>query len=242
MEGFFGAEDPDPGRDRGEDQDGQEGELVDGVGKLVGLEPLRGFERLVRPVHHPEGQVDVDRRTVSGADVEVDVLVVVADEVGGEGEHDAQLNVGHGEEESEELVQQTGDQLPLEDEEVLHQLPDQSLGDAHEVHEPAGEHDDVTGNHGEGTESEESKVARLLDGAADYHQPAEVARDVVQEGLVLCIRALVLVPQDGEQEGRAQHDGQGLDDDGQALEAVELVIAAERIERCHCQYQIGSNA
>ena len=82
----------------------------------------------------------------------------------------------------------------------------------------------------------------MLDGAADYHQPAEVARDVVQEGLVLCIRALVLVPQDGEQEGRAQHDGQGLDDDGQALEAVELVIAAERIERCHCQYQIGSNA
>ena len=131
------------------------------------------------------------------------LFIVEAEEVGHEGEDEAEADVEGRDEGGEEVVVETDDRLPVEDVEVLNELPDRHLGDHDDERYSADEHGHVADGHRQRREAVVDEVGDPGGQADDYLHPAQVGQELVDQGPVEQVGAESLVPDDAVEQHRA---------------------------------------
>ena len=104
------------------------------------------------------------------------------EEVCHEGEDEAEADVDGRDEGGEEVVVETDDRLPVEDVEVLDELPDRHLGDHDDERHSADEHGRVADGHRQWREAVVDEVGDPSGQADDHLHPAQVGQELVDQG------------------------------------------------------------
>ena len=101
------------------------------------LEGEVGFVGLLQPGHQDSARDDVVVRRLSGADVEVQLGIMVSEHVRDKGEDGRERDADNGDALCDDLVVQMHHVLPLKDVEVLDRLPQGDLGQVEEEEKAA---------------------------------------------------------------------------------------------------------
>ena len=114
--------------------------------------------------------------------------------------------------------------LPVEDVEVLDDLPDRDLGDGRHKCVTCVSEDDVARDSGKGPERVDQDEGETRKNAVQSLDVAQVGKQLIDQGAIHQVGAEPLVPDDGVQEARAEEQDEQVRDDPHHLENVASFV------------------